>query len=145
MKAISVMLVDDHVLMREAVETSLSLHPCFNIVASTGDVPDAIELATKFQPAIILLDINLPELSGFELIAEFSTHSPASRIIALSACTLPFFATKMMELGASGYITKTSSIEEMITAIQQVNEGMFYVCAEIRHVLAVKSVIDLNG
>lgn len=136
MKRISVMLIDDHTLMRDAIASSLSMDPNFCIVASTGDVLAAIELAEKKKPDIILLEINMPEINGFELIVDIRSHAPQSRVIGMSAHTAPVYAKKIMELGASGYVTKSSSLEEMTMAIQHVNKGGCFICTEVKRLVA---------
>jgi len=135
MKEITIMIVDDHSLIREAFSFVLSINTNFKVVANTGNVKEANELAGRLHPDIILLDINMPEISGFDMIDQLRNNSSRSRIIGLSAHTLPVYVKKMIRSGARGYLTKNSTIAEMTRAIIQVSEGEIFLCQEVKDLI----------
>ena len=135
MEKITIMIVDDHALIRQAISLSLSFDPAFIVVASSGDCHEAIELARNNRPDIILLDINMPIVSGFEMIGELRNASPHTKIIGLSAHTEISYIKKMMRLGASGYLTKNTTMTEMASAITQVIAGKIFLCHEVKEML----------
>lgn len=136
------MIIDDHTLIREICSTFLNLNEGFRVVAGSGDTDEAIVLAEKNSPDIILLDINMPVHNGFEMIGLLQNSSPFSRIIGLSVHAEPEYAKKMIKAGARGYLTKNTSIREMTTAIHEVNGGKVFICNEIKNLLADLALND---
>lgn len=136
MDAISIMIVDDHALVRETWNFFLGKNPQFKVVAACGCGEDAIELAKKHRPNIILMDICLQGMDGIEATELIRKHSPGSKIIGVSSYTQPSYARKMMAKGAMGYITKNSKQEELIQAILEVHKGNKYVCSEIKNIIS---------
>jgi two-component system, NarL family, invasion response regulator UvrY len=136
MKKISIMLVDDHTLIRETCTHLLNLQENFEVIASTGDSEQGVELARQKRPDIILLDINMAPVNGFEMINLIRKNSPLSRVIALSMHSQPVYVKKMMKLGAKGYLTKNSPVTEMVEAINVVSRGGLYLCNEIKNLLS---------
>jgi DNA-binding NarL/FixJ family response regulator len=137
MKKISILLVDDHKLLRDVWATVLGSDVRFRIVGSTGDADEALQLTKTKSPEVVLLDINLPGTTGFHLSKELQKVSPYSKILAVTMYALPAYAKKMMQTGASGYVTKNSSKEEMIDAIIKVAGGDKYICHDIKEKIAL--------
>jgi DNA-binding NarL/FixJ family response regulator len=136
-KKISILLVDDHKLLREVWASVLSSDSRFKIIGSTGDPDEALQLTKSKSPDVILLDINLPGTTGFHLSKELQKVSPYSKVLAVTMYALPAYAKKMMQTGASGYVTKNSSKEEMIEAIIKVAGGDKYICHDIKEKIAL--------
>ncbi|HMI60279.1 MAG TPA: response regulator transcription factor [Puia sp.] len=136
------MIVDDHTLIRETWSFLLSTVPNFEIVAECGDGQLAIEMAKNIRPDIVLLDINMEPVNGFEVLKKIRKLSPASKIIILSMRSEPAYAKKMLRLGAKGYVTKNSPRTEMLEAINEVSNGNSYVCQELKKSLAELTVKD---
>ncbi len=137
------MIVDDHTLIRETWSSLLSTVPGLEIVAECGDGKQAAELAKNTRPDIVLLDINMEPVNGFEVLKMIRRLSPASRIIGLSMRSEPAYAKKLIRLGAKGYITKNSPRSEMLEAINEVSNGNIYVCEEIK--TAISGQKDKDG
>ncbi|WEK37086.1 MAG: response regulator transcription factor [Candidatus Pseudobacter hemicellulosilyticus] len=133
MEKISVLIADDHKLIRETWSFILNNDPRFVVVADCGDTDQAVELARSKKPQIVLMDINMAPTSGFEATEKIRKLSPASRIIGISMHSQPAYAKKMLQIGAKGYVTKNSSKEEMIAAILEVHSGNRYICDEIKN------------
>lgn len=133
MQKVSILIADDHKLIRETWSYILNNDPRFEVVAECGDSEQAVEVARQKRPQIVLMDINMTPLSGFEATEKIRKVSPASKIIGVSMHSQPAYAKKMLQIGARGYVTKNSSKEEMIKAILEVNSGNKYICDEIKN------------
>jgi DNA-binding NarL/FixJ family response regulator len=136
MKKISIMIVDDHCIIREAISSLLSQQENFEVLGQTGNAETVIDLAIEKRPDIVLLDINMSPVNGFDMIKLIRKHSPLTRIIGLSMHSQPAFVKKMFRLGAKGYITKNSGATEMTKAIMEVYNGNHFVCNEIKNNLS---------
>jgi len=136
MEKIKILLVDDHKLIRDSWSFILNSDPRFTVIGETNSGEEAIEIASKKKPDIILMDVNMSPLNGFDATKQIHKISPDSRIIAVSMHTMPAYAKRMLQLGAMGYVTKNSSKEEMITAIVEVSNGNKYICDEVKAILA---------
>jgi two-component system, NarL family, invasion response regulator UvrY len=138
-KKISIMLVDDHTLIRESWRAMIATIENMGIVAECGDGRLAGELAKNARPDIVLLDLNMHPINGFEVLKIIHRQSPLSRIIGLSMRSEPVFAKKLLRLGAKGYLTKNSPRREMIDAINEVNRGHIYICQEVQTLMVGKT------
>lgn len=135
MEKISILIIDDHKLLREILGLSLTQEENFELIGSTENIQEAFNLVALRSPSVILLDINMPGETGFEIAQKILKVAPKTRIIAITMCALPVYAKRMFKLGASGYITKNSSHAEVVQAINMVVEGQQYVCEEIRNMI----------
>lgn len=136
MKKISIVIVDDHKLIREMWTKMFSSHPLLEVTGESGEFDEAIEMIKTKRPDIVLLDINLPPHSGMDAVPLIRKHVPGTKIIAVSMHNQPSYAKKMLQLGAKGYVTKNSSITEIIKAIEEVTDGNSYICTEIKEALS---------
>jgi two-component system invasion response regulator UvrY len=136
MDKISILIADDHTLVRETWSFILNTDPRFTVVAESGSGEEAVELAKKLRPNIVIMDINLPGMNGIEATQQIRKYSPGSRILGVSLHTQPTYARKMMQKGAMGYVTKNSSREEMFKAILEIQAGKKYICDEIKNILS---------
>ncbi|MER3470594.1 MAG: DNA-binding response regulator [Chitinophagaceae bacterium] len=136
MDKITILIADDHTLVRETWSFILNTDPCFSVVAECGNGEEAIEMAKKLHPNVVIMDINLPGMSGIEATQHIRKFSPASKILGVSLHTQPSYARKMIQKGASGYVTKNSSREEMFKAIMEIHGGKKYICDEIKNILS---------
>lgn len=135
MGKITILLVDDHKLIRDSWSFILNSDPRFKVIGETSSGQEAIKIAVKNKPSVILMDVNMSPLSGFDVTKDILELSPASRIIGVSMHTMPAYARRMLKLGAWGYVTKNSSKDEMIKAIEEVNNGKKYICKEVKDIL----------
>ncbi|HVW62846.1 MAG TPA: response regulator transcription factor [Puia sp.] len=142
MKKVSIMIVDDHTLIRETWSFLLGKNENFEVVAECGEGERAIELARDKRPDIVLLDINMAPMSGFDVLKMIRKYSPGSKIIGVSMHSQPAYAKKMLRLGAKGYVTKNSPRQEMLEAISEVSNNQVYICQEVKNILSEQM---LNG
>ena len=145
MAKISIMIVDDHTLIRETWSFLLGRDENFDVIAEVGDGEQAVEIAKQKRPNIVLLDINMVPLNGFDILKLIRKFSPGSKVIAVSMHSQPAYAKKMLRLGARGYVTKNSPRQEMIDAINDVNEGNIYVCQEVKNILSDQMLGEDEG
>ncbi len=145
MEKITIMLVDDHKLIRESWAFILSSDSRFKVVGESGNADDAVKIAKTEKPRIVLMDINMTPIDGFEATKMVRKWSPDSKVIGISMHSMPTYAKKMMQLGAMGYITKNSSKDELMAAIVEVDGGKKYVCEEVKNILAQKELEEDSG
>src|SRR6185436_19205 len=145
MEKITILLVDDHKLIRDSWSFILNNDPRFQVIGETSSGVEAIEIAKEKKPRIVLMDINMTPLNGFDATRQIRKYSPGSKVIGVSMHSMPAYARRMLQLGAMGYVTKNSSKEEMIEAIVEVNSGKKYVCDEVKNILAQQELEDEGG
>jgi DNA-binding NarL/FixJ family response regulator len=137
MEKITILIIDDHKLLRDTWNVLLSADPRFEVVGETGSGEEAVELAARLNPNIVLMDINLqPGMNGLEATQLIRQRSPDSKILGVSMHAQPSYARKMLQMGALGYVTKNSPCDEMFKAIIEVHEMRKYICHEIRDILS---------
>ena len=145
MDKITILLVDDHKLIRESWSIILNNDARFSVIGETSNVDDAVYIARDQRPQIVLMDINMSPVNGFEATKLIRKYSPGSRIIGISMHSMPAYARKMLQLGAMGYVTKNSSKDELLTAITEVSSGKKYVCEEVKNILAQLELVEEGG
>ncbi|HVU54045.1 MAG TPA: response regulator transcription factor [Puia sp.] len=134
---VRIIIVDDHFHVREAWSWVLNQVPRINVVAQCANGREAIEIAKKLQPDVILMDINMEPVNGIEATRAIREFAPDIKIIGVSVQAERSYVNEMLRNGANGYVTKNSSSTEMITAIDEVLAGKTYLCEEIGHLRAV--------
>ena len=144
MEKISILLVDDHKLIRESWSYILQSDPRFSVVGDTADVDQAVKIAEEKTPDIVLMDINMSPVNGFDATKMVLKGSPESNVIGISMHSMPAYARRMFQMGAKGYVTKNSSTEELFSAIVEVNNGKRYICDEIKNIVAQKELEEIS-
>jgi DNA-binding NarL/FixJ family response regulator len=140
LEKISILIVDDHALVRDAWSSMLANDPRFEVIATCDNAEEAVVQAREKRPNVILMDISMTPTSGLEATKQIRKISPESMVIGVSMYSEPPYATKMLQMGGSGYITKNSTREEMIKAILEVYNGNQYICDEIKNNIYWRSV-----
>jgi DNA-binding NarL/FixJ family response regulator len=135
---IRIILADDHDLIRESLKALLEKDGRFSVIAQCKNGGDAIKQAENLSPDIMIMDINMSPVNGFEATEKIIQLSPSIKIIGISINNNPNYASKMMALGARGFVTKTSPLAELKSAIQKVYDGESYICQEIKQKLPTK-------
>ena len=136
MNKIRVIIVEDQQILRQLWIEIFNGRGNIEVVGECGKQDEAIELISLKKPDIVLLDINLEQGSGIDALPLIRKISPRTRTIVLTMHDQPAYAKKMLQLGARGYVTKNSTIEEMFEAIDEVMENREYVCDEIKDILS---------
>jgi len=128
---IRVIIVDDHDLVRQTWKMLLHNQNSINVIKECSSGTEAIYEATASDPHVILMDVNMAPVNGFEATRKILKTAPHIKIIGVSVNNQPSYARNMMQLGAKGYVTKNSSREEMVKAIHEVVNGGIYICQEV--------------
>lgn len=123
---IRIIVVDDHTIMRDGLKSMLSRESDMEVVADTGDGRSAIDLARQLKPAVVLLDISMPEMNGIEAARRILSASRTTKVICLSMHSESRFVKAMLEAGAKGYVLKDDVTKELIEAIRRVALGGVY-------------------
>lgn len=131
-KPIRIILVDDHRLVRESWKFFLADYLHFKVIDECKNGNEALEKALSLRPDVMLVDINMEPMNGFEVAKEVTKLDNAIRVIGLSVNNEPKTAIKMLLSGARGYVTKTSPFEEIVRCIEEVHNGNKYLCDEIK-------------
>lgn len=139
MEKITILIAEDHTLIRETWNFILNSDPRFNVLATCGNGEDAVELARQLRPNVVTMDINLPGMNGFEAAQLIRKYSPGSKILGVSMHSQPAYARKMIQAGAKGYVTKNSPYDELMNAISEIHNNRTYVCQDIKDILAQQS------
>jgi len=128
---ISIVIVDDHQIMRETWRLILEQETRFFIVAECSSGAEAIKAASDLHFDIMLMDINMRPVNGFETTRKILKKHTSLKIIGMSVNNQPSYARNMLKLGARGFVTKDSSKQEMIYAITCVYGGDTYICEDV--------------
>ena len=137
---IGVLLVDDHKLVRTGIKLMLDKTADIRVLGEASSGEEAVERARALKPQVILMDVSMPGIGGLEATRKLAMSLPDAKVIVLSAQTAEPFPMRLMEAGASGYLTKDTAEDEIITAIRRVHAGERYIAAEIARQLALQAV-----
>ena len=136
------LVVDDHALVRMGIRRLLDDWSDIDIVGEAESGEAALVSAKVLQPDVMLLDIKMPGMDGWEVIRRLKKTNPSIKIIVLTSVTSDPFPGRLLQLGAMGYLTKESGMEEMVQAIRKVMQGQRYLSALIAQKMAFNSLHD---
>ncbi len=134
---ISVLLTDDHALVRTGIRRLLEDSKQVKIVGEANCGEDSLKLAQELKPDVILMDVNMPGIGGVEACRRILQRNPAQKIIVLTIHNEQTFPKRMLEIGAKGYLTKECGVDEMLEAIRKVYQGGAYIAPSIAQQLAL--------
>ncbi|MDI9819095.1 MULTISPECIES: two-component system response regulator LetA [unclassified Legionella] len=137
---IKVLIVDDHALVRMGIRRLLDDLPDVEVVADADSGEQALALVKSHKPDVVLLDMKMPGIDGWEVTRRLKKSHPQVKVIAVTAMCAEPMPTRVLQLGAMGYLTKESGAEEMAAAIRKVARGEKYLSAEIAQKMAINSL-----
>lgn len=140
---IKLLLVDDHDLVRTAIARMLADISDLEVVGQANSGEQAYTLVGELNPDVVVMDVRMPGIGGLEATRKIKQRFSAVQILALSACEDEPFPTRLLQAGATGYLTKGACIDEMVRAIRQVANGKPYLSPSIAQQMALKSC-DIN-
>lgn len=135
---IKVLVVDDHDLVRMGITRMLSDVPGLSIVGEADSGESAITQARALKPDVVLMDVRMPGIGGLEATRKLLQHDRSIKVIAVTACDEEPFPTRLMQAGASGYVTKGAALEEMVNAIRKVAAGQRHISPDIAQLLLAR-------
>jgi two-component system invasion response regulator UvrY len=141
---INVVIVDDHDLIRAGIRYMLSDIPGIKVVGEANNGEDALKLVRELSPNVVLMDIRMPGVGGLESTRKILHYSPDTKVLVITACADDMHPTRLLQIGASGYLTKDASVDEMIQAIHSVYAGQKYVNPKVAQQLILKNVKDIE-
>ncbi len=127
----TILLADDHRVVREGLRTLLSQEPDLSVVGEASDGRQVVELARSLKPDVVIMDIAMPELNGIEAARLIVAENPRIRIVALSMYADRRFVTQILRAGALGYVLKEAAFEELAHAIRTVAGGKPYLSPSV--------------
>ncbi len=137
---IRVLVVDDHELVRSGITRMLADNPDLDVIGQASSGEDAIEFVRHERPDIVLMDIRMPGIGGLEATRRILRIDDSIRVIVVTACADDPYPTRVMQSGASAYITKGADIKEMVRAIRMAHSGQRYISPEIAQKMALKQM-----
>ena len=135
---ITVLIVDDHALVRMGIKRLLEDTQDIQVIGEAQNGEEALHMVQLHRPDIILLDMKMPGIDGWEVIRRLKASSASSKIIAVSALSVEPLPSRVLQMGAMGYLSKEASIEEMTGAIRKVHRGERYMSAQLAQNLAIQ-------
>jgi DNA-binding NarL/FixJ family response regulator len=126
MQKITVLLVDDHTLMRQGVRALLQAQADIEIVGEAGTGRQAVERTKLLKPEVVVMDIAMPLLNGLEATRRILKQNPSSRVLILSSYSDDEYVHQLTEAGAAGYLLKDSAVTDLVKAIHEVHQGRSY-------------------
>ena len=130
-KKISVLVCDDHALFREGVKTVLNAEPDLEVVGEAEDGKESVSMAVRLHPHVVLMDIAMPILKGFDAVARIHKASPDIKVLILTIYDDDDLAARCLRAGAAGYVLKDSPPAQLVYAIRTVHRGHRYLSPKI--------------
>ena len=131
---IRVLVVDDHPVVRKGIRSCLAKEESLEIVGEAGDGREAVRQARALQPDLILMDIDMPQMSGLSVTELLRRELPKIKVLILSIHSQTDYVLRILQSGARGYVLKNAPLEELIQAIQTVQRGETYFSADVARV-----------
>jgi two-component system invasion response regulator UvrY len=139
---VRVLLVDDHDLVRVGIKSLLETANGIEVVGEASSGEDALKLVKELQPNVVLMDVKMPGIGGLEATKRIARQYPDTKVLVVTVYADEPYPSRVLQAGAMGYITKGTSLEEMVQAIKMVNVGKRYLSPEVAQQLALKHLND---
>lgn len=135
MKYIKILLADDHAILRDGLKIAIQTDKSFKILGEAGDGEEVIDMVKKLQPDIVILDINMPKLSGIEAARAIRKFDKKVRILILTMHEQENYIVDAISSGVNGYIFKMSDMEEFLLAIKELAAGRDYFSEKVSKIV----------
>ena len=136
---ISVLLVDDHAVVREGYRRLLERDESLEVVGEAATAADAIRCDGDLRPDVIVLDIALPGISGIEILRRILAHRPEARVLMFSMYQDGIYASRAINAGARGYLSKASAPDLLVEAVRSVADGQRYLSPDVQQAMTKQS------
>lgn len=128
---ITLLIADDHEVIRMGISQIFSGHPKIEVIGTASSGREAVDLARKLNPDVVLLDITMPELNGIQACSLITAANPHTRVVMFSMYENEAYAHQALSVGACGYVIKTSTGQELVEAIEKAGAGQYYFSPKI--------------
>ncbi|HFF8522783.1 TPA: two-component system response regulator NarL [Providencia rettgeri] len=132
----TILLIDDHPMLRNGVKQLISLEPTLRVIGEADDGETGIKIAEEYDPDLILLDLNMPGMNGFEVLCNLRNHELSGRIILFTVSNYGEDLINALKHGADGYLLKDMEPEKLIVALKEAASGKMVVSPTLASVLA---------
>ena len=136
MTDVTVVIADDHAVVRKGLRLLVDAEPDLRVVAEAGTVPDAMRMARAHRPSVLVLDLNMPGGSSLEAIPTLRTEAPMTAIVVLTMQNDPSFARQALQSGALGFVLKEAADDELLEAVRAAAQGETYLNPRLGAALA---------
>jgi two-component system, NarL family, response regulator DegU len=136
MEKINIVLADDHVLVRKGIRAMLESDTDIHVIGEADNGIEALEVARRLHPDILVLDIRMPEMNGLEAAAKLDAYAPETKAVILSMHDSEEYVLQALDAGAYGYLLKDTDKAEFVKALRQVHSGAKYFSGAVSNVLA---------
>ena len=134
-KAINILLADDHLLVRNGIKSLLEEESYLHVVGEAANGQEALDLAKKIQPDLLIIDVRMPVMDGIEAVGHLKNYAPDTKAIVLSMHDSEEYILKSIKAGASGYLLKDTGKSEFLKAIKTIYQGGKYFSGDISNVI----------
>jgi DNA-binding NarL/FixJ family response regulator len=132
---LDVLLVEDQKILRELMRSALERDGEFRVAGEEGTGTGAIQACRALQPALVVMDLKLPEMNGIDAIVEIKRHCPGTRIVVLSMHHETEYVMSALSAGAMGFVVKGGSVTDLLSALRSAAKGGMYLSPEVSHAL----------
>lgn len=127
MDKIKILIADDHPMMRSGVKSVLLADPQIEIIAEAKDGDEAFNLILKHQPDVALLDVEMPKMTGLEVVRRIQSENVKTKVIFLTMYKAEDMFNEAMDSGAYGYVLKENAVEDVLESVKSVHQGKYYI------------------
>jgi DNA-binding NarL/FixJ family response regulator len=142
---ISIVVADDHRIVRQGIREMLSEDPNLRVVGEAATGEEALQLTDRLRPDVLVLDLVMPGRSGLQVLTELQRRGLGTKAVVLTMHNSRAFVREALQLGAAGYVTKDSSIEELAQAVRQAAGGQRFLSSTVSDALAGQLTQATNG
>jgi DNA-binding NarL/FixJ family response regulator len=141
-RAVRVLLVDDHAVVREGYRTLIEKHEGLTVIGEAANAAAAYQCYKDTQPDVVIMDISMPGRGGIDAIEHIRRLDPQARVLVFTMHARALYALQAFRAGAKGYVTKSSPPDVLVSAVRGVAEGRVVICPETSERLALDRVQD---
>jgi two-component system invasion response regulator UvrY len=138
---VSVLLVDDHAVVREGYRRLLERSSGIGVVGEAASAGEAYQVFCRCRPDVVVMDISLPDVSGIEAMRRLLMREPRARVLVFSIHDEPIFPTRAFQAGARGYVTKASAPDVLVDAVRAIAAGQIFLSPDVAQTLALRNVL----